>query len=132
LASCASKAKYDHDASDTYVENGAIFKIMYGSGPVQVESPTSLPPLPAFFGLPHASFLSPPFTTFVIIAYFEATVLTWCCPHLPMFSFWQGYFSEDDVELGGLTISQQAFAEVTDASGLGAAFAAGSFDGILG
>ncbi|TFJ83444.1 hypothetical protein NSK_005284 [Nannochloropsis salina CCMP1776] len=78
LASCASKSKYDHDASDTYVENGAIFKIMYGSGPVQ------------------------------------------------------GYFSEDDVELGGLTISQQAFAEVTDASGLGAAFAAGSFDGILG
>ena len=52
-------------------------------------------------------------------------------PSLPPSSL-QGYFSEDNVELGGLTINQQAFAEVTDASGLGAAFMAGSFDGILG
>lgn len=78
LKSCTAKSKYDHDGSETYVENGAEFKIQYGSGPVQ------------------------------------------------------GYFSEDNVELGGLTINQQAFAEVTDASGLGAAFMAGSFDGILG
>ena len=44
----------------------------------------------------------------------------------------QGYFSEDNVALGGLTIEGQGFAEVVDASGLGAAFIAGSFDGILG
>jgi len=44
--SCAAKSKYDHDDSDTYVENGAEFKIMYGSGPVQVRAfPLSLFPL---------------------------------------------------------------------------------------
>lgn len=44
----------------------------------------------------------------------------------------QGYFSQDSVALGGLTIEGQVFAEITDASGLGAAYKAGHFDGILG
>jgi hypothetical protein len=34
--------------------------------------------------------------------------------------------------MGGLEISKQMFAEVTDASGLGAAYKLGKFDGILG
>jgi hypothetical protein len=43
-----------------------------------------------------------------------------------------GYWSNDNVNAGGIVVEQQAFAEVTDASGLGAAFLAGKFDGILG
>eukprot|EP00611_Tribonema_gayanum_P021301 TRINITY_DN4060_c0_g1_i1.p1 TRINITY_DN4060_c0_g1~~TRINITY_DN4060_c0_g1_i1.p1 ORF type:complete len:393 (-),score=121.22 TRINITY_DN4060_c0_g1_i1:387-1565(-) len=43
-----------------------------------------------------------------------------------------GYFSTDDLDLGGLTVEGQTFAEVTDASGLGLAFMIGKFDGILG
>jgi len=43
-----------------------------------------------------------------------------------------GFFSDDNVGVGDLTISQQVFAEVTDASGLGMAYSAGKFDGILG
>ena len=34
----------------------------------------------------------------------------------------QGYFSKDNVDLAGLTVEGQEFAEVTDASGLGPAF----------
>jgi hypothetical protein len=76
--SCASKSKYTASKSSTYVANGTVFDIEYGSGPVS------------------------------------------------------GYQSKDTVALGGLTLLNQEFAEVTDASGLGAAFAAGKFDGILG
>jgi len=43
-----------------------------------------------------------------------------------------GFISEDNVNFGGLTISGQEFAEVTDASGLGLAYSIGKFDGILG
>jgi len=43
-----------------------------------------------------------------------------------------GIWSNDNVNAGGLVVEKQAFAEVTDASGLGAAFLAGKFDGILG
>lgn len=43
-----------------------------------------------------------------------------------------GYWSHDDLLMGGALVKQQQFAEVTDASGLGAAFQAGKFDGILG
>jgi len=43
-----------------------------------------------------------------------------------------GYQSVDSLNMGGLVISQQEFAEVTDAGGLGAAYKMGKFDGILG
>jgi len=43
-----------------------------------------------------------------------------------------GFLSQDSVGWGGLTVKGQLFAEITDASGLGAAFLAGKFDGILG
>lgn len=43
-----------------------------------------------------------------------------------------GYYSDDTVTLAGLPVENFKFAEITDASGLGAAFAAGKFDGIQG
>jgi len=43
-----------------------------------------------------------------------------------------GYQSVDTLGTGGLTVTSQGFAEVTDASGLGAAYKLGKFDGILG
>lgn len=43
-----------------------------------------------------------------------------------------GFLSSDDLVWGGLTVSKQTFAEVTDAKGLGLAFIIGKFDGILG
>ena len=43
-----------------------------------------------------------------------------------------GFQSKDDLDLGGLIIKQQEFAEVTDAKGLGLAYLIGRFDGILG
>eukprot|EP01038_Epipyxis_sp_PR26KG_P005461 gene5461-7561_t len=43
-----------------------------------------------------------------------------------------GYQSIDTLSLGGIVVSNQEFAEVTDASGLGAAYKLGKFDGILG
>mmetsp|Transcript_2484 Transcript_2484/g.5025 ORF Transcript_2484/g.5025 Transcript_2484/m.5025 type:complete len:381 (+) Transcript_2484:23-1165(+) len=42
-----------------------------------------------------------------------------------------GYQSFDRLNMGGLVVEQE-FAEVTDASGLGAAYKLGKFDGILG
>jgi hypothetical protein len=43
-----------------------------------------------------------------------------------------GYFSQDNLEMGGLVVENQVFAEVEDVSGLGLAFLMGKFDGILG
>jgi hypothetical protein len=43
-----------------------------------------------------------------------------------------GYQSIDDLNFGGLVVKGQNFAQVTDASGLGAAYKLGKFDGILG
>lgn len=43
-----------------------------------------------------------------------------------------GYQSIDVLNMGGMTVESQEFAEVTDASGLGAAYKLGHFDGILG
>ena len=43
-----------------------------------------------------------------------------------------GFESVDTLQTGGITVSSQEFAEVTDASGLGAAYKLGKFDGILG
>lgn len=43
-----------------------------------------------------------------------------------------GYESIDTLTMGGLVVKSQEFAEVTDASGLGAAYKLGKFDGILG
>lgn len=43
-----------------------------------------------------------------------------------------GYQSVDTLNLGGLTVKSQEFAEVTNAAGLGAAYKLGKFDGILG
>jgi hypothetical protein len=43
-----------------------------------------------------------------------------------------GYYSQDDMTMGGLPVKGQIFAEITDASGLGLAFKIGKFDGILG
>jgi len=43
-----------------------------------------------------------------------------------------GYESQDVLNMGGLVVPNQIFAEVTDASGLGAAYKLGKFDGILG
>jgi len=43
-----------------------------------------------------------------------------------------GFLSYDNVNLGGLIVQKQEFAEITDASGLGLAYAVGKFDGILG
>jgi len=77
-SSCGSHAKYDSSKSKTYVKNGTIFDIEYGSGPVS------------------------------------------------------GYDSNDRVGFGGLVVTDQVFAEVTDASGLGGAYKLGKFDGILG
>merc|ERR1719272_320504 len=42
-----------------------------------------------------------------------------------------GFLSEDVCTVGGFEV-EQTFAEITDPSGLGPAFAAGKFDGILG
>jgi hypothetical protein len=43
-----------------------------------------------------------------------------------------GYQSIDNMDFGGLLVKEQNFAQVTDASGLGAAYKLGKFDGILG
>jgi hypothetical protein len=43
-----------------------------------------------------------------------------------------GFESVDNMVWGGMTVKSQMFAEVTDASGLGAAYKMGKFDGILG
>jgi hypothetical protein len=43
-----------------------------------------------------------------------------------------GFQSIDNLNMGGLVVKEQDFAEVTDASGLGAAYKLGKFDGILG
>lgn len=43
-----------------------------------------------------------------------------------------GFYSRDDVRVGDLTLENYLFAEVNDTSGLGAAYALGKFDGILG
>ena len=72
------KTKYDDSKSSTYVADGKLFEIQYGSGPVS------------------------------------------------------GNWSVDSISMGGLPIKSQRFAEIRDASGLGAAYSAGKFDGILG
>ena len=43
-----------------------------------------------------------------------------------------GFFSETDVTVGGLTVKGQTFAEITNTKGLGLAFAAAPWDGIMG
>ena len=43
-----------------------------------------------------------------------------------------GFQSIDTLNMGGVIVSNQMFAEVEDASGLGAAYKLGKFDGILG
>jgi len=43
-----------------------------------------------------------------------------------------GYESNDVLDFGGFAVKNQIFAEVTDVSGLGAAYKMGKFDGILG
>ena len=43
-----------------------------------------------------------------------------------------GFQSVDTLNMGGIVVSNQMFAEVVDASGLGAAYKLGKFDGILG
>jgi hypothetical protein len=43
-----------------------------------------------------------------------------------------GYQSIDTMNMGGLVVKEQEFAEVTDASGLGLGYKLGKFDGILG
>jgi phytepsin len=73
---CDLHHKYDSSASTTYIANGTVFSIQYGSG---------------------------------------ATA---------------GFLSADDVQLGGLTINAQTFAEVTGEPGIAFLFA--KFDGILG
>jgi hypothetical protein len=76
--SCGTHSKYNAAKSSTYVANGTVFDIEYGSGPVS------------------------------------------------------GYESEDVLNFGGYNVQNQIFAEVTDASGLGAGYLLGKFDGILG
>jgi len=77
-SSCGTHSKYNSAKSSTYVANGTIFDIEYGSGPVS------------------------------------------------------GFDSNDRVNLGGAIVENYVFAEVTNAAGLGAAYKAGKFDGILG
>merc|ERR1711907_796948 len=43
-----------------------------------------------------------------------------------------GFMSDDKATLGDLSAPQQTFAEITNASGLGAAFLIGKWDGIMG
>lgn len=43
-----------------------------------------------------------------------------------------GFESVDILQTGGISVQNQEFAQVTDASGLGAAYKLGKFDGILG
>jgi hypothetical protein len=43
-----------------------------------------------------------------------------------------GFQSIDDLNIGGLIVKKQEFAEVTDAKGLGLGYLIGKFDGILG
>jgi hypothetical protein len=43
-----------------------------------------------------------------------------------------GFQSVDDLNIGGLIVKNQEFAEVTDAKGLGLGYLIGKFDGILG
>ncbi|KAJ1417055.1 aspartic peptidase domain-containing protein, partial [Ochromonadaceae sp. CCMP2298] len=70
-SSCGRHAEYTSADSASYVSNGTIFAIMYGSGPVS------------------------------------------------------GFQSVDTLNMGGLVVKDQMFAEVTDASGLGAAYRLG-------
>jgi len=77
-SNCGVKPKFDASKSSTYVKNGTIFKIIYGSGPVS------------------------------------------------------GYLSQDTTTCGKTKVKNITFAEITDVSGLGPAFAVGHFAGILG
>jgi len=75
---CYLHHKYDSSKSSTYVANGTVFNIEYGSGPVA------------------------------------------------------GFLSVDTVGVADISVTNQMFAEITDVTGLGLAFAIGHFDGILG
>lgn len=77
-SSCGRHAEYNSAKSSTYIQNGTVFNIEYGSGPVS------------------------------------------------------GFQSIDNLNFGGYIVKSQEFAEVTDATGLGAAYKLGKFDGILG
>lgn len=48
------------------------------------------------------------------------------------FNSTSGFQSIDSLNMGGLVVQEQMFAEVTNAAGLGAAYKLGKFDGILG
>lgn len=76
--SCWFHPRFNAGASSTYADNGTIFNIMYGSGPVN------------------------------------------------------GYEGADTVTLGNWKITNQVFAQITNASGLGAAFLLSKFGGIMG
>jgi len=69
---------YQHKKSTSYVQNGTVFSIAYGSGPVA------------------------------------------------------GEYSQDTMSIAGIDIPDYTFAEANDVSGLGPAYGAGKFDGILG
>lgn len=43
-----------------------------------------------------------------------------------------GFQSKDNLNIGGVVVKEQEFAEVTDAKGLGLGYVLGKFDGILG
>ena len=73
-----SKHKYSPAGDSSYVPNGTLFNIRYGSGPVN------------------------------------------------------GFLSECDIDVGGLKVHGQTFAEITNTKGLGAAFAIAPWDGLLG
>lgn len=75
---CGLHPRYDSTKSSTYVANGTLWNITYGSGPVG------------------------------------------------------GFLSSDSVTVGDVEVKGSLFAEITDVSGLGAAYALGKFDGILG
>lgn len=75
---CGFKPLYRSADSSSYIANGTVFHIEYGSGPVS------------------------------------------------------GFLSTDTLNMGGLLIHNQTFAEINVVSGLGLAFLIGKFDGILG
>lgn len=44
----------------------------------------------------------------------------------------QGFFSQDTISLGDITVTDQSFAQVTDAAGMGLGYALFKWDGIMG
>lgn len=97
------------------------FEVVYDTGSSNLWVPAHNCSLSCFF---HPRFQSSKSSTYAV----NGTVFDIMYGSGPV----NGYEGDDTVTLGGKKITGQTFAQITNASGLGAAFAIGKFGGIMG